>query len=259
MNIFNLKWDSLFCFIIVAFRSGGIINAIPFFGSKAVPRQLKIALSFVFALILTPIISIRISPSIPTNASLIQLAISELLIGLIIGFAAKLIFEGIQLSGQLIGYQIGLAVANVFDPINQTQLALFSQMEFMIALLIFFSLNAHHLFIEALVKSFEILPPLSFSPQKAMVSKIMDMAGNLFLVALQIGAPVIAALLFTNACFGLLARLAPEMNIFIVAMPIGIAIGILVFSGTIPYFYNFLKGSFNILGSDILILLKGMH
>ncbi|MGA1868995.1 MAG: flagellar biosynthetic protein FliR [bacterium] len=258
MNMFNFSWDEFFCFVILLFRSGGILQGMPFLGGKIVPTQVKIFLSLILAFILTPVVTIRISSHIPNHFSLIWLAITEILIGLIIGYAAKLIFEGIQLSGQLVGFQIGLAVANVMDPQTQNQISLFAQMEYMVALLIFLSLNAHHIFIEAIVKSFEIVPPLCFHPGAAMMSKIIDLSGGVFVVALQIGAPVIATLLFTNACFGLMSRLAPQMNIFFVALPIGIAVGLLVLGGTMPYFYSYLRKSFQIMGKDILILLKVM-
>jgi len=256
--MFNFKWDDFFCFIIIFFRSGGILKGMPFFGGKIVPTQVKIALSLIFAIILMPVVTIRISSSIPNHFSLIWLAMSEVLIGLIIGFAAKLIFEGIQLSGQLVGFQVGLAVANVMDPLTQNQISIFANMEFMVALLIFLSLNAHHIFIEAIVKSFEIVPPMCFNPGGAMMTKIIDLSGGVFITALQIGAPVIAALLFTNACFGIMARLAPQMNVFFVAMPIGIAVGIFVLGGTMPYFYAYLRRSFSVMAKDILILLKVM-
>ena len=254
--MFNFTWNEFFCFIILVFRSGGILKGMPFFGGEIVPTQVKICLSIVLAIILMPVVTIRISPRIPNHFSLIWLAMSEILIGLIIGFAANLIFEGIQLSGQLVGFQIGLAVANVMDPLTQNQISIFAHMEFMVALLIFLALNAHHIFLEAIVKSFEIVPPMCFHPGGALMAKIINLSGGVFIIALQIGAPVIAALLFTNACFGIMARLVPQMNVFIVGFPLNIGLGIITLATSFSMLVYLFRKLFGMFQQDIVIIMK---
>jgi len=258
MNILGITETQFFPFFLIFIRVNGILFAAPLFGDKLVPNKLRISLGLLIALILTPVIHLNPWSYAPGLFIFLYLVVSELLIGLILGFAAKLLFAGVQLSGQLIGYQMGFAVANVLDPVSGSQVSLFAEFEFFVALMIFLSINAHHLFIKAIVNSFHLIQPLQFQLQGILLEKIMAMASQMFILALQIGAPVIVVLLFTNVFFGIMARTVPEMNIFIVAMPLGIAIGLFVLGISMPFFANLLTKTFHILSRDLMVLMKGM-
>ena len=259
MNIFGIRETQFLNYLLIFTRINGILFAAPLFGDKVIPGRVRLGLGFIITIALTPIIQIKPLYTAPGLIMLTFLILEELLIGFIIGFAAKLLFAGVQLSGQLIGYQMGFAMANVLDPINGSQISLFAQLELFTALLIFLSINAHHIFLKAIVTSYQFIPPFEFQPQGIMVEKIIAMAGQMFIIAIQIGAPIIAALLFTNVFFGLMARTVPEMNIFIVAMPIGIAIGLFILSVSMPFFAHLLNKVFTPLSFDILTLMKGMQ
>jgi len=258
MNILGITETQFFSFFLIFIRVSGILFAAPLFGDPLIPNQLRISLGLVITLILTPVIKLNPWSSTPGPFIFLYLVVGELLIGLIIGFAAKLLFAGVQLSGQLIGYQMGFAVANVLDPISGSQVSLFAEFEFFVAILIFLSINAHHLFIKAIVNSFQLIQPLQFQPQEIMFEKILAMAGKMFVLAVQVGAPIIVVLLLTNVFFGIMARTVPEMNIFIVAMPLGIAIGLFVLGISMPFFTNLLTKTFHILSRDLMVLMKGM-
>lgn len=258
MNILGITETQFFSFFLIFIRVSGILFAAPLFGNPIVPNKLRISLGLVIALILTPVIQLNPWSYTPGPFIFLYLVVGELLIGLIIGFAAKLLFAGVQLSGQLIGYQMGFAIANVLDPISGSQISLFAEFEHFVALLIFLSINAHHLFIKAIVNSFQLIQPLQFQPQGIMFEKIIAMAGKMFVLAVQVGAPIIVVLLFTNVFFGIMARTVPEMNIFIVAMPLGIAIGLFALGISMPFLANLLTKTFHTLSSDLMVLMKGM-
>ncbi|MGA1875810.1 MAG: flagellar biosynthetic protein FliR [bacterium] len=245
-------------FLFIFFRITGILFTAPLFGEKLIPKQLRIGLALILTVILIPVIQLNPRTASPGFILAIPLILSELLIGLILGFAANLLFTGVQLSGQLVGYQMGFAVANVLDPISGSQVSLFAQFETLSALMIFLCVNAHHLFIKAIVSSFRLIPPCEFHPQGGMVEKIMTMAGHMFVLAVQIGGPTIAVLIFVNVFFALMARTVPEINIFIVAMPLGIAVGLFVLGTSMPFFANLLIKTFHNLGHDLMVLMKGM-
>lgn len=258
MDILQITETQFINTMLVFIRISGLLFTAPLFGEKIIPTKVRLLLSLIIALSLTPLLQLKPWPMTPEPLVLVLAVLGELLIGLIIGFSAKLLFDGVQLSGQLIGYQMGFGVANVLDPLSGAQVSLFGQAEMFVALLLFLSLNAHHLFFRAMVESYRLIPPFDFHPHPLLVNKIMSMAGQMFVIAVQIGAPTIAVLLFTNVFFALMARTVPEMNIFIVAMPIGIAVGIFIFSLSMPMVSSLLNRAFSVLQQDLIVLMKGM-
>ncbi len=182
----------------------------------------------------------------------------EILLGLAIGISAKLIFAGIQLAGQLAGFQMGLALANVIDPATSQQVPLLAQLYNLIALLVFISINAHYWFIKALAQSYRMVPPLKVHFTSSLTEQLIQLSGNMFVIGIQVGAPVIAAMLITSVSFGLIARTVPQMNIFIVAMPLKIGVGLIFLGFSLPYFSAFLNKIFSGLGQNIILMLKAM-
>ena len=245
-------------FFLVFLRVGAILMAIPVFESNSIPNLIKLALAFTTSIILFPMLQLNPVPVVTHIYTLGISAASEILIGLAIGFSVKLIFAGIQMAGQLAGYQMGLAIANVMDPADSQQIPLLAQFNNLFALLVFLSINAHYWFIKALTQSFRLVPPLNARFGNSLMEQLVNLAGNMFVIAIQVGAPVIAVLLITSVAFGLVARAVPQMNVFIVAMPLKIAVGLLFLGFSLPYFAAFFSKIFSGLGQQIFIMLKTM-
>lgn len=153
---------------------------------------------------------------------------------------------------------MGMSLANVMDPASSDQVPLLAQFNNLVALLIFMSINAHYWFIKALTQSYRLVPPLKVHFGGSLMEQLVQLAGNMFVIAVQVGAPVIAAMLLTSVAFGLVARTVPQMNVFIVAMPLKIGVGLLFMGFSLPYFSAFLKTIFSGLGQNILVVLKAM-
>jgi len=254
----SISLPQLQMFFLVFLRVGAILMTIPVFESRSIPQVFKLALAFATSLILFPLL--ELSP-VPVSGNIIGLAIGaagEILLGLVIGFSVKLIFAGIQLAGQMAGYQMGLAIANVMDPADSQQIPILAQFNNLVALLIFLSINAHYWFIRALTQSYRLVPPFNFNIDGSLMEHLLQLAGNMTVLGIQVGAPVTAAVLVTTVAFGLVARTVPQMNVFIVAMPLKIGVGLLFLGFSLPYFSAFLKKIFNGLGQHILIMLKLM-
>ena len=181
-----------------------------------------------------------------------------MLIGILIGLAVRTLFAGFQMAGQMAGYQMGMAIANVMDPATSAQVPLLATLYNLLAILIFLSINAHIFLLRAMVESFQIVPLFEFEVNQAVMQHMIRLLGNMFIIALKIGAPVIVALLLTSAALGLVARTIPQMNIFIVAMPLKIAIGLLFLALSLPYMSAFLTGAFDTIGRSVLVLMKAM-
>jgi flagellar biosynthetic protein FliR len=179
----------------------------------------------------------------PDRLSLMTFVIgvfSEIAIGVTIGLSVKLLFSGIQLAGQIVGYQMGFAVANVVDPATSAQIPILAQLYNLTAMLVFLAINAHHMFFSALVDSYKILPPLSMHISPQLVGMMMRLAANMFVVAIKVGAPLIAVMLMVSVALGMVARTVPQIHIFIVAMPLKILIGLVFMLMVTPYLTAFL-------------------
>ena len=258
MITLNIPLPQLQMFFLVFLRVGAILITIPVFESRSIPQLFKIALAFTASLALFPLLDLD---SMPISDSIIGLGVGaagEILLGLVIGFSVKLIFAGIQLAGQMAGYQMGMALANVMDPSESQQIPLLAQFNNLCAMMIFLALNAHHWFIRALTQSYQLVPPFQAHFDGRLMEHLTLLAAKMFVISIQVGAPVIATLLITTVTFGLVARTVPQMNVFIVAMPLKIAVGLLFLGFSLPYFSAFLKKIFDGLGQHIVMMLKAM-
>ena len=258
MIALNISLPQLQLFFLVFLRVGAILMSIPIFDSKGIPLIFKMGLAFAIGIVLFPLLKLDVVPMASDIFSLGISVVGEIFLGLTIGFSVKLIFAGIQLAGQLAGYQMGLALANVMDPATSEQVPLLAQFNNLIGLLVFLSINAHYWFIKALTESYRLVPPLNVKFGSSLLEQLIQVSGNMFVIALQVGAPVIAAMLLTSVAFGLVARTVPQMNVFIVAMPLKIGVGLLFIGFSLPYFSTFLKNIFGDLGQNIILMLKAM-
>ena len=170
-----------------------------------------------------------------------QLMISEFIIGMILALLVQLFFEGIRMMGQLVGFQTGFAITNILDPQSGMQVSILSNMAYLAAMALFLILNGHHILLRAMEESFEIINVGSLSLNGQIFQKIVDTSADMFLIAVKIGAPAIAILLFTQVAFGLITKLIPQMNIMIVAFPVQIVIGLVFFGISLNVLLRFME------------------
>ena len=231
---------------------------VPVFESRNIPVIFKLGLSFAVSIILFPVIEFD---SFPVFTGLLPFALGvagEIMLGVIIGLSVKLLFSGIQLAGQITGIQMGFGMSRVLDPNMGTQVSNIGQILNLVALLMFLSINAHHFFLRAIADSFHMVPPLGFQFGNSLIEQLITLTGNMFIIAIKAGAPIMVALLLTSVAFGLVARTVPQMHIMIVAMPLKIAVGLLFLGITLPYLTSYFIQIFNNMGRDIYILLNAM-
>jgi flagellar biosynthetic protein FliR len=258
MTTFNIPLPQLQIFFLIFLRVGAIMMFIPVFDSRNIPVLFKAGLAFSVSILLFPILKLDNIPFITSAIPFGIGVIGEIMMGAVIGLSVRLIFAGIQLAGQLSGFQMGLAIANVMDPVTSAQVSIIAQLNNLMALLIFLTINAHHMFLRALAESFRLIPPFDVQFSNSLIEHLISLSGNMFIIAIKVGAPVIVALLLTNVAFGLIARTVPQMNIFLVAMPIQIVVGLLFLAFALPYLLLFFRQIFNESGRDILLLLRAM-
>lgn len=164
------------------------------------------------------------------------MVMNEVAIGLTLGFTTKFIFAGIQMGGELVGMQMGLAMAKIVDPGFQSQSSIVGEMQLIVAMIIYLIFNGHHFLLQAFFYSYDNLPLLATWPVKPLVQNVIHMAGIIFQSALKIAAPIVVTLLLTNIAFGLLAKTVPQMNILMVGMPLRLTMGIMGLAFTMTLF-----------------------
>ena len=141
---------------------------------------------------------------------------------------------------------------------SSQQLPILSQFNQLFAMLLLLVTNAHHIFLLALSESYRLVPPFGFHFSNSLMQQIVDLGGKMFVIAVQVGAPIIAALLLISVAFGLIARTVPQMNVFIVAMPLKIGVGLLFLGFSLPYLSTYLNSLFRGLSQNIFLLLRAM-
>jgi flagellar biosynthetic protein FliR len=254
LDIFTLIQDHLGFFLLILARVSGIFTTAPVFGSRNIPVIAKIGLSFVITYLLTPVITRP--PAIPEQFyPYIFTVIGEFVIGLTVGFAASLVFSAVQMAGQLLDMQIGFGIVNIFDPQLGQQVPLIGNFKYLLAIIVFLSINGHHVLLTALTASFNLIPLTGLIYTKALTSVIIDMVSGIFIIAFKISLPVLAAVFLTDIALGILARTMPQMNIFVVGVPGKIIVGIFVLSLALPFYIMFLEVAFNGMYSDVYRLL----
>lgn len=254
MDIFTFIQTQLGFALLVLARISGIFIAAPVYGSRNIPSYAKIGLAISLTYLIAPLVSRP--PIIPESLYPYSLVvIGEVGIGLIIGFAASLIFSAVQMAGQLLDMQIGFGIINIFDPQLGQQLPLIGNFKYILALIVFLSTNGHHILLTALVSSFKFIPLTGFVLTGSLTNLMVDMVSGIFIIAIKISLPVLVAVFLTDIALGILARTMPQMNIFVVGVPGKIIVGIFVLSLALPFYVMFLEVAFNGMYNDIYRLL----
>ena len=229
-----------------------LVASIPVYNSRQTPPQLKVGLGFGIALLLFPLMS----PYTPTgDFSLTEfglMMVNEVLIGALLGLVSQLIFTAVSFGGTIIGYQMGFAAANIFDPQTTQQLSLMSQFSNIIAILIFLSLDIHHLFFEIMVDSYILLPPGYLDFSGGVVPLLIDLGGHMFLLGVKLSAPVLALLLLSTLVLGILARVFPQLNVFMLSFPMNIGIALFVIGLTLNIMPLILRREFDTMGENFI-------
>lgn len=232
----------LLVFWLVVGRMGGFVMSAPILGSSSIPGQIKVALVLTLSFLLFPGASVSPGISFPPHiVNCVLYLISEIGLGFAVGYTVRLIFVGIQLSGQIIGLQMGLGLAQFLDPQSTTQTSVISQFQHVLAMMIFISLNAHYFCLIAMMDSFNILPLGGFFFSNHFVKELISAVGRVFSIALQAGVPVILTLLLIQIVMGIVSRVIPQINIFMISLPLKIGVGLLLIGLSMPYFLNFME------------------
>jgi flagellar biosynthesis protein FliR len=239
-------------------RVGAALTTMPVISSRNIPAPAKVGASALLAFVLTPAL-----PGGP-NAVALQtpfiLAIAqELLIGLVFGFVVQIVFNGIQMTGQLLGIQMGLNVANTLDPLGQgAQINYIDQLYSLLAGMVFLTINGHHQVIQALQGSFDLVPLGKFALGQAVTDDMVALVAQATVISIRMGLPIAAALLLTDIAFLIIGRTAPQMNIFMVGQPVKIGVGLVAFFLALPVMVALMGDVFRGITADLNGLMRAV-
>jgi flagellar biosynthetic protein FliR len=206
------------------FRVLGLFTSAPVLSMKVIPRRVRLALALLIVVCAQP--SLPVPPAIDINSPEALMVIAhEVLIGLTMGFAARVVFAAIEFAGELVGLQMGLNFASFFDPLSGGQVTAVSRFYGTTASWLFVVMDGHLMLTAAVLHSFTAFP---VSPEPlAFLSQVQPQVwgAEVFKLGLWISLPVVSMLMLVNMVMGLVARVAPQMNIFSIGFPITLGVG----------------------------------
>jgi flagellar biosynthetic protein FliR len=212
-----------------------MLAAAPVLGQTRIPARIRIGLGVGLVLAVTPTLP-PLPQVAPASAAGLLILAQQMIIGLAMGFALRLVFVAVEMAGDLIGLQMGLGFAMFYDPGNVQHTPILGQFLGLLATLVFLAINGHLLVIAAVADSFHTLP-IGVAPLQAGFYETLARHGAIiFLAGLQLALPLIVTMLVVNLALGVLTRAAPQLNIFAVGFPVTLAIGFGALILTLPYF-----------------------
>ncbi len=245
-------------FVLVLSRVAGIFAALPVFGGQMVPMRIKVIVVLMITLVCFPSLAIT-PPAMPNDAFTFGLLmLSEVAVGITLAFIAQILFAAVDFSGQIIGMQMGFTISQIIDPTRGSQAQVMSVLQTLFATLIFLSLNIHHMFIRAIVDSFSVIPLGGWHLNGEIMTFLIKRTTDVFIIGVRLAAPVMVLLLLTSVALGVMARAFPQMNIFMISLPLNIGIGFVILGRTLMFFFHVLEVSFGQLKGQIDTLFRLM-
>lgn len=225
LTLFDI--NSLPAYLLILVRFAAFFSTVPVFSYRNIPTTFKIGIAVFLSWII--LYSIEI-PVIELDYTFLFLIGKEAIVGLLLGFISYMILAGVQIAGGFIDFQMGFAIANVMDPQTGAQSPVIGQYFYTFALLFLLAVDGHHLLINGAFYSFEVIPLneyIDFS-NGAIVMTMINMFNQLFIMAFQLAIPIVGCLFLVDVALGIMARTVPQLNVFVVGLPVKIFVSLFV-------------------------------
>lgn len=246
---------------LIFVRILAVFMSTPIFNSRSIPTLAKIALAGLLSIIFLPLLEIPTGTgltTLPANLlSFVLIIAQEILIGVLIGFVTGLVFTTVSIAASMMSLQIGFRTANLFDPFINTPTSALEQFYTLLAIALFLNINGHHWFIQALARTFQVLPIGSFVLDQITIERLVMFTGEIFISATRIALPVMGTLLLTDLGLGLIARAVPQIQVFFLGLPVKIGLGLVTLAFTLVLTVPLMKQLFSEISFNILAI--GVH
>jgi flagellar biosynthesis protein FliR len=228
-------------FLLVLLRMTSFFVIAPVFSYRGIPNRYKVAFGFFVTIAALPVVSA--TKPIVFNSFYFTLLIKEITIGVLMGFIAAMIIYTVQVSGAFIDFQMGFAIANLVDPQTGAQVPVISQFKYLLTILFFVTIDGHHLLLDGMMKSFEVikLDQLISLGNESFATFMITLFSTMFITAAQISLPIVGALFLIDVGLGIIAKTVPQVNVFVVGLPLKIFAGFILLLITIPVFFFLLQ------------------
>lgn len=235
-------------FALIATRLSAMMLMAPMLGSRTIPMRVKAALVVLISFIALPPVAAQ-GGAVPTHGvELAGLVLKEALIGFAFGLVAQMLFAAVSAAGSYIDLGAGFAIAQSFDPGTNTSVSILGRYYNLVALTAFIAMGGVQLLVGGVVRSFTLAPPLEEVALGAVVTGVLAQADDILLIAVQLSAPLLGALLIADITLGIISRAVPQMNVFIVGLPVKMAVALAGTAILLPAFIVFM----NTLGAQML-------
>jgi len=239
--------------MLVFVRVGAFLLALPFFSAVNFPIMMRIALAALTALMISPQLP-AFSVSHLDYFSLLGLMFREVSIGLILGFTSRIIFYAVDIAGLIISAELGLSMGQIFDPASRQAEQVPGLILSFLAILTMLTLDLHHGLLLGFAKTFEVLPIGGGHLSPSLFELVIGRTGQIFSVALQIAAPVMAVSFVITVFFAIMSRAVPQMNVFAESFGIRIAGGLIVFGFTLQITAQYVSNHLRRIPDDLMYL-----
>lgn len=213
-------------YFLVFARLGSMMMIMPALGDENVPARVRLMFALVLSLVVLPVVLISLPPMPVTLPATAALLIGEILIGLMLGTAVRILFSAVQFAGTVIGFQSGLSGAMIFDPTQGMQTVIVSRFISILAVVLIFATDLHHLMLVGMVRSYALFRPGADIMMGDFAMLSVQMLAQSFALGLQMAAPFLVYGLVFNTGLGLMARLTPQIQVFFISQPLGIILSL---------------------------------
>lgn len=244
--------------LLILVRIAACFYTAPFFNNSALSATAKLF----FALVIAYLLFFTVEPvDISLDTGMFMLAayaLKEAIVGILIGFSMHFIFYGIQFGGHIIGFEVGLTMALLFDPITGEQNNILTEILTLASILVFILIQGHHFLVQALAASLDLIPIGGFSASEPLYELLLTYSAGLFVVALKISAPFIVAFFLMNIAAGVISRMIPQMQIFFVMLPLKIGVGLAMLAVGAPMMFYVIRNLLEAYEESLLNIIKAM-
>lgn len=263
-----LTWSELevLTFFAVLVRYGTLVALLPLTGDRIIPAPIKILLALCFTVVLYPIL-VSTGQVDPRQAAvwgasafgIAKVVAIETVFGLAVGFAARFVFEVVNMGGDLAGNFMGFAAASQYDPHQETQTQVVSRILGALAMLIFLAVDGHHLVLHAALSSYQVVPMGKLEIGAAYSQKLIALTGETFRIGVQLAAPMALSFFGINVVYGIMAKAMPQLNILVLSFSVSAFIGMFLLYASLPEFSDVMRGIFGTMDRELYAVMTALR
>ena len=258
--LYPQSWLAYLDILLVFLRLLGLFLLVPAFSHNTIPVVVKLILALSLSLAIYPIVKHFLPPLDFSLSGIFAAAFRETFVGLIMGFAAYVTFEAINLAAQFVGYQMGFGSAGLMDPQTHASVSVLVHLHGWLALMVFFMANMHHHVLQLFVMSFEVTHGLHHEilSNTNVLASIVLFSGKLFVLAVQMAAPLTVLVLVVNAALGVLARMLPQMNVLLFSFPLTMILGFCTLYLVAPELLDYFSSLLGEMATDMVGVVRSL-